>query len=197
MTYNPEIHHRQSIRLKGYDYAQAGAYFVTICAWNKECLFGEIKDGEMMFNEYGGIIMKCWDAIPNHFPHVETDEFIVMPNHVHGIVFINNCRGEVSSPFSKTESETIQTPEGGETPPLRKITLGQIVAYFKYQSAKCINQIRNAQGMPVWQRNYYEHVIRDEKELQSIREYIVNNPIQWEMDIENPQNIKESKLGNA
>jgi REP element-mobilizing transposase RayT len=197
MTYNPEIHHRRSIRLKGYDYSRVGAYFVTVCAWNKECLFGEIKDGEMLFNEYGEIVMKCWDAIPSHFPHVETDEFIVMPNHVHGIVFINNCRGEVSSPFSevvapnsKTKTASIQsrkTPEGGETPPLRKFTLGQIVAYFKYQTAKQINQICNTPGQTVWQRNYYEHIIRDERELQAIREYIRYNPLKWDEDEENPK----------
>ena len=201
MTYNSDIHHRQSIRLKGYYYSQTGAYFVTICARNKECLFGQIKDTEMLFNEYGESVMKCWDATPSHFPHVETDEFIAMPNHVHGIVFINNCRGEVSSPFSEVvapDSKIRTTPiQGGETPPLRKTTLGQIVAYFKYQSAKHINDIRNTPGVPVWQRNYHEHIIRNEKELQSIREYIVNNPMQWELDTENPKNRKGSKSKNA
>ena len=86
MTYNPEIHRRQSIRLKDYDYSQAGLYFVTVCAWNRECLFGEIRNSEMSLNELGEIIMKCWDEIPNHFLHLKTDEFIVMPNHVHNIV---------------------------------------------------------------------------------------------------------------
>ncbi len=172
-----------------------------MCVWNKECLFGEIKDGEMLFNENGEIVMKCWDTIPSHFPHVETDEFIVMPNHVHGIVFINNCRGEVSSPSSKVVAPNSKTKtasiQGGETPPLRKITLGQIVAYFKYQTAKQINQICNTPGQPVWQRNYHEHIIRDGKKLQSIREYIANNPMQWELDTENPQNIKKKEIRNA
>jgi putative transposase len=197
MTYNSEIHHRQSIRLKGYDYSQPGAYFVTICAWNKECLFGEIVDGEIILNKYGEIVMKCWEAIPSHFVNVECDEFVVMPNHIHGVIFINNCRGEVSSPFSevvapnsKTKTAPIhgrETSEGGETPPLRKITLGQIAAYFKYQSAKQINQIRNTSGTPVWQRNYYEHIIRDDRELQAIREYIRYNPLKWNEDEENPE----------
>jgi putative transposase len=196
MKYNPEFHHRRSIRLKGYNYSQAGAYFVTVCAWNRECLFGKIANGEMILNEYGEIIMKYWNTIPSNFLHVETDEFIIMPNHVHGIVFVNNCRGEVSSPFSeivapnsKTETAPIQggeTSEGGETPPLRKTTLGQIVAYFKYRSAKCINQIRNAQGKPIWQRNYYEHIIRDDRELYAIREYIGHNPSKWDEDEDNP-----------
>jgi REP element-mobilizing transposase RayT len=178
-----------------------GAYFVTICAWNKECLFGEIRNGEMLLNEYGKFVMKYWNAIPSHFMNVQCDEFVVMPNHIHGIIFINNCRGEVSSPFSEIvapNSKTKNAPiQGGETPPLRKITLGQIAAYFKYQSAKRINQIRNTPGTPVWQRNYYEHVIRTEKELNQIREYIVNNPMQWELDTENPRNIGRSELNNA
>jgi len=117
-----------------------------------------------------------------------------MPNHIHGIIFMNNCRGEVSSPssdvvapYSKTKPATKQ---GGDTPPLRKITLGQVVAYFKYQSAKEINQTRNTPGIPIWQRNYYEHIIRDDAEMNRIREYIVNNPLQWDNDTENPENVK-------
>jgi len=89
MTYNPEIHHRRSIRLRDYDYSQAGVYFVTICAWKKECLFGEIKNSEMFLNEYGEIVMRCWDDLPNHYQYTQLDEFVIMPNHVHGIIVIN------------------------------------------------------------------------------------------------------------
>jgi REP element-mobilizing transposase RayT len=94
MTYNPEIHHRRSIRLKEYDYSQSGAYFVTVCAWKKECLFGEIKNGEMLLNKCGGIVMNCWDDLPNHYQHAQLDEFVIMPNHVHGIIVLKNtdCR---------------------------------------------------------------------------------------------------------
>jgi len=95
VTYCPEIHHRQSIRLKDYDYSQVGAYFVTVCAWNRECFFGEIKNCTTRLNEYGEIIMKCWYEIPDHFPYVKTDEFIVMPNHIHGIVFTVGVRHAV------------------------------------------------------------------------------------------------------
>lgn len=159
MTYNPDIHHRRSIRLKEYDYSRSGAYFVTVCAWKKECLFGEIRDGEMVLNDCGRVVQEQWNALSLHFNNVETDEFVVMPNHMHGIVVINNCSGEVSSPDFLPDSE--QRIQGGEIPPLRvKRTLGQIVAYFKYQSTKQIDIIRNSPGIPVWQRNYYEHVIR-------------------------------------
>ncbi len=89
MKYDPQKHHRRSIRLKGYDYSQAGAYFVTICTQNRECLFGDIVDGEMMLNDAGQMVEQCWYDIPLHFPHAGLDEFVVMPNHIHGIVVIN------------------------------------------------------------------------------------------------------------
>ncbi len=189
MRYDKEIHHRRSIRLKDYDYSQAGAYFVTICTKDRECLFGNIVDREMRLNEYGIVVQKFWNAILNHFQNIELDEFIIMPNHVHGIVAIlnNDCRGEVSSPSLKLNNPILK---GGETPPLQKRTLGQIVAYFKYQSAKQITISRNNIGTPVWQRNYYEHIIRNENELNSIREYIRYNPLKWDEDEENPNNEK-------
>ncbi|MBI5049457.1 MAG: hypothetical protein HZC11_00925 [Nitrospirae bacterium] len=192
MKYNSDIHHRQSIRLKGFDYSQAGAYFVTVCAWNRECLFGEVVDGGMRLNESGIIIQDIWNTTPNHFENIELDEFMIMPNHCHGIIVINR-RGEVSSP----DSEKSENKKGGGTPPLRKNTLGQIVAYFKYQSSKRINQIRNTPGNPVWQRNYYEHIIRDDNELTRICEYIINNPLQWAEDENNPVNIKTSNMNKS
>jgi putative transposase len=186
MTSNSAIRHRRSIRVRNYDYSHAGAYFITICAWNKESLFGEIEKGQMQLNAYGEIAIKYWNGIHGHFMHVETDEFIVMPNHVHGVIVVNNCRGEVTSPFSSGLDTMKSIIQGGETPPLRRFALGQIVAYFKYQTAKQINQIRNTPGTPVWQRNYYEHIIRSEKDLKSIREYIRYNPLKWDEDEENP-----------
>jgi len=149
----------------------------------------------MQLNKYGDTVMKYWDAIPGHFPHVEMDEFIVMPNHIHGIIFFNNTgRGEVTSPFSSVVTPCSKkkpaTKKGGETPPLRRNTLGQVVAYFKYQSAKQINLIRDTPGFPVWHRNYYEHIIRNNNEMDRIREYIINNPVKWAEDENNPANIK-------
>lgn len=181
MTHDLKKHRRRSIRLKDYDYSQSGAYFITICTHNKEILFGEILDGEMQLNEWGNVVEDCWDEVPRHFKNVELDAFIVMPNHVHGIIIITNDI-HVGAGFPRPYNKNIS---GGV-----KHTLGQIVAYFKYQSSKRINSIRGTPGMPVWQRNYYEHIIRNERDLDEIRQYIINNPLKWELDTENPKNIK-------
>lgn len=159
-------------------------------------MFGDVVNGEGQINEFGQVVKKYWNLISVHFKNIITDEFILMPNHVHGIVIIscNNCRGEVTSPTSKTDvaiqKDTENIIQSGETPPLRIITLGKIIAYFKYQSAKQINKTRNTPGLPVWQRNYYVHIIRDEDEMNRFREYIVNNPLKWAMDENNPANIR-------
>ena len=195
--FDPERHHRRSIRLNGYDYSSAGAYFVTICTRGRECILGDVVNGEWQMNEFGQVVKEYWGSISGHFKNIITDEFIVMPNHLHGIVVISysDCRGEVTSPspISKTygaiQKDAETTMQGGETPPLQIITLGKIIAYFKYQSAIQINQIRNTSGLPVWQRNYYEHIIRDEDDMNRYREYIVNNPLKWAMDENNPVNI--------
>jgi REP element-mobilizing transposase RayT len=180
--FDPAKHHRHSIRLKGYDYAAEGAYFVTIVTQGRECLFGEIVDCKMYLSNYGEIVQKWWDDLPTHFQNVETDAFVIMPNHVHGIIFITNeRRGEVISPHNNLQ--------GGETPPLRKPTLGQIVGYFKYQSTKDMNAIGNTGAITkFWQRNYYEHIIRNEKDLKQKTDYILDNPSRWEEDEENPGN---------
>jgi REP element-mobilizing transposase RayT len=118
--FDPKKHHRRSIRLKGYDYTQPGAYFVTIVAWQRECLFGEIVDEEMRLNEYGKIIQNWWNQIPNHFPNVETIVFVIMPNHVHGIIVITtNRRGTVPVPHIHEEKDETTSQAGGEAPPLR------------------------------------------------------------------------------
>jgi len=130
-------------------------------------------------NDAGLMIRKWWDELENKFRDIELDEYIIMPNHFHGIIVIksDNCWGEVTSPY---EPDNMRN-QGGDTPPLRKHTVGQIIAYFKYQTSKEINHLRNSSGIPVWQRNYYERIIRNEKELMKIREYIRNNPLQWDI----------------
>jgi REP element-mobilizing transposase RayT len=173
MPYNPQIHHRHSIRLKGYDYSQSGAYFVTLCTHNRECLFGEIVDNEMILNNYGKIVYEEWfvsTKIRNEIQLFE-NEFVVMPNHIHGIVWIN--------------SNFIDVGANGRSPRQRgpgQKSLSSFIAGYKSSVTKRINQIRQTQGTHVWQRNYYEHIICTETELQRIREYIVNNAIKWEND---------------
>lgn len=211
--FDPQKHHRRSIRLKGFDYSSEGAYYVTIVAQGRECLFGEIVDGEMRLNEYGEIVQKWWDEIPIHFPNVELGVFVIMPNHVHGIIYIiEERRGEVLSPRDNPNANNLNDTNqggkmlpndipninnrdagklGGETPPLRKPTLGQIVAYFKYQSTKEMNRIETPNAITrFWQRNYYEHIIRNEKELQQKTDYILDNPSRWDEDDENTAKLK-------
>ena len=197
--FDPQKYHRRSIRLKGYDYSQEGAYYVTIVTWQREFLFGNIVNQEMMLSPYGEIVQKWWEEIPVHFPNVETGAFVIMPNHVHGIIYIfEERRGTVPVPDDDGENTISQNNkmsgviQGGETPPLRIPTLGQIVAYFKYQSTKEMNKIDNTGTITkFWQRNYYEHIIRNETDLQNKTDYIESNPLLWDEDDENPVNVKK------
>ena len=188
MSYDPEKHHRRSTRLGGYDYAQPGAYFVTVCTREHACLFGHVVNGEMHLNEAGEIARRCWEDIPTHFPVVELDALVIMPNHMHGIVVIG-CKGEASdchvsantragmSDASPLRSRPIGTQPG---------SLSAIVQNFKSVSTRTINATRRAPGTHVWLRNYHEHVVRNEHELMAIREYIQANPAQWDEDENNP-----------
>ncbi|MDA8105885.1 MAG: hypothetical protein M0Z71_10960 [Nitrospiraceae bacterium] len=182
MTYNPEIHHRRSIRLKEYDYSLAGAYFVTICAWKKECLFGEIKNGKVSYNEAGQVLADVWCNLLGRFPSIDLDEFVIMPNHVHGIVILHT--DVVGAGLALPGTNRGQKGAASSAP-----TLGDIMRTFKSISAIAVNRRLGSPGSPLWQRNYYEHIIRDERELHSIREYIRYNPLKWEEDEENP-NLK-------
>jgi len=175
MTYNPEKHHRRSIRLKGYDYSQAGAYYVTICTQNRACLFGDIVGGEMRLNDTGKIVADSWLWLASQYDYVELDEWVVMPNHIHGIIIVNDCRGD-----SHCRGDSRIAPTEKRKP------IGRLIGAFKTVSTKHINIMRGTPGIPVWQRNYYEHIIRNDTSLNRIRAYIVNNPIQWELDMENP-----------
>jgi REP-associated tyrosine transposase len=163
---------------------------VTIATQNRECIFGEIVDCEMRLNDVGEIARECWLEVADHFPRVALDEFVVMPNHVHGVLTIQDDerRSEVASP----QSSRGETQTGGDTPPLRKTVtrrLGNIVAYYKYETKKRINAIRDWGGARIWQRNYYEHIARNERELNRVREYISNNPANWNFDGENLKNV--------
>lgn len=182
MKYNPDIHHRRSIRLKGYNYTQTGAYFVTICTRNRECLFGDVLNGQMRLNDAGKMAEQCWRAIPEHFPHVVLDAFVVMPNHVHGILCIHDTRVGANNYSPLPPVMPLGVPHGTSK------TVGSVVRGFKIGVTKWMRS--HTATHDVWQRNYHEHIIRDEHSLARIREYIVDNPTQWALDRENPANQK-------
>ena len=161
---------RRSIRLKEYDYSRTGAYFVTICAREHFSVFGEIEGGKMRLNAWGTIIAESWEWLSMQYDHVSQDFSVVMPNHLHGILVIaDGCRGGSRA-----------------APTFKRKPLGQLVGAFKTVSTKKINKLRGTSGVPIWQRSYYERVIRNDEELNRIRQYIVENPLRWELDPENP-----------
>ncbi len=170
--FNPDIHHRHSMRLIDYDYSQEGLYFVTICTRDNRCLFGQIKGDEMCLNGAGQHANQCWYAIPQHFPQIKLHAHIVMPNHVHGVL---ETAGAHHVP--KLESVGLQSNNDST---LR--TLGSVIRGFKIGVTKWFREQRPELfpiGQSIWQRNYYEHIIRDEKSYLHIAEYITNNPLKW------------------
>ena len=233
--YNPEIHHRRCLRLKDYDYAQAGAYFVTICTQGKLCLFGEILEQEMHLNAAGERVEQVWSALPQRYPMVELDAWVIMPNHLHGVLVLNahlpaeagrSPHEETASidrvsdetPTKRTPTRGVPTVEGGSDhdsvgtfttdvqndsvgTPLVGVqasgsapTLGTVMGAFKGISTNVyIQGVREEGWMPfpgkLWQANYYEHILRDENELERARSYILYNPARWQKDRENPINI--------
>jgi REP element-mobilizing transposase RayT len=174
MTYNSELHHRSTIRLKNYDYSKNGAYFVTVCVRNKECVLGNIINGKMVLSETGKIVSEYWFEIPKHFHNVKLDEFCVMPNHIHGILLLNNVGVQNFEPLRNKFQHIIPK------------SIGSIIRTYKTAVTHWCKQ--NDYNF-FWQRNYYEHIIRNENELSEISEYIFNNPLKWELDNENPENI--------
>ena len=180
--------HRRSLRLKDYDYSLAGAYFLTICTYDRQLLFGHILNGEMCLNDLGLIVEREWLKTPELRPKTELDAFVVMPNHFHAILLIDDSRRGVShtpNDQSHTPKHQPNTPtQYGPTSAKQKFhspsqTIGAIIRGFKSAVTAQINGHYSTSGIHVWQRNYYEHVIRNEKGLKTIREYIVANPLQW------------------
>jgi REP element-mobilizing transposase RayT len=169
--------HRRSIRLPGYVYAQAGWYFVTICTRERKCLFGDVEGGTMRLNPDGQIVKELWEDLPNHFQYLTLEQFTLMPNHLHGILIIAEHRRGTAC-RAPTRSEAFGKPVPGSLP--------TIILSFKSAAPKSINHIRSSPSALVWQRNYYEHVIRNEKTLNRIRQYIIDNPAKWGEDPENP-----------
>ncbi|OIO33797.1 MAG: hypothetical protein AUJ70_02495 [Candidatus Omnitrophica bacterium CG1_02_40_15] len=166
---------RKHNRLPRYDYAQDGYYFVTICTKDRDEWFGKIENDTMVLNECGRIVSKCWHDIPNHYRDIKLDESVTMPNHIHGIIVISNA--------VRTEQCSV---------PTKRVSLSQIIKSFKDVSIKQIrSEFSNIHFL--WQRSFYDHVIRGEKELREMREYIINNPKQWELDVENIENMEIRK----
>lgn len=186
---------RQSIRLKNYDYSQSGLYFVTICTENRECLFGDIINGKMVLNECGNMIEKWCNKIPNKF-NVILDKNQIMPNHIHIIIHIvgaDPCVRPNNNPCVRPNILINESNNGstrGSTP-----TAGTMIQWFKTMSTnEYIKNVNEKKWKPfdkrLWQRNYYEHIIRTENDLNKIREYIINNPSMWDRDRNNPVNVK-------
>jgi len=202
-------HRRRSIRLPLYDYSQPGAYFVTICAHSRLCLFGEVRAGSIQLNWAGQVVHEAWQSIPSVSAAITTGPFIVIPNHLHGIIEIAGIPVGAIHELPRHELPQHELPDGGgEASRIqrRNMLLPKIIGRFKMQTAKAINQSRATPGLPVWQRNYYEHVIRDEAEYGRIAEYIADNPRRWYEDALHPDNwdthgdsppSPESRRGNS
>jgi putative transposase len=241
LKFDPRQHHRRSIRLKGYDYTQPGAYFVTLCAWRRECLFGELLEGVVRLNPVGKIVETEWKRLPRQFPNIRLDAFVIMPNHIHGIiVIIESVRAtlsptpgtsSISQPFPNQSEETHDgspLPQSSESPgspplfapPVRAThipapvasstaspmpidplgdharsplhashpkglpsgSLGAVMGQFKSRATKRIWALPEYANTPIWQRNYYEHIIRDETAWCRITKYIRHNPLNWQAD---------------
>ena len=188
MLYNPSRHNRRSIRLSEYDYSRRGAYFVTLCVHNRECLYGKIEKGKMQLNDAGKYVKKCWMDIPGHFPYIQLDEYAIMPNHIHGILILR----DVPVGANNHSPECMDQPGANNHSPLQQNpnrvcgtskTIGSVVRGFKIGVTKWFRD--NSFDAVVWQRNYFEHICRDENELFRIRQYIRDNPINWASDEEN------------
>ncbi|HUT15100.1 MAG TPA: transposase [Anaerolineae bacterium] len=223
MKHDPEKRHRRSIRMRGYDYTEPGAYFVTICTQNRECLFGDVVDSEMVLNDAGRLVQSVWDAIPDHYPGVDVDTFVIMPNHIHGIIELapvgarpracpgdrRGCRVDKGQPHDgdgQPRDDDGQPHDGDGQPQgvapterpgiahsdaLKRMSLPDVVHRFKSLTTARYRHAVHQHGWPpfpgrVWQRNYYEHVIRSERALLCVREYTMNNPSRWAIDIDNP-----------
>ena len=166
---------RRSLRLPGYDYTQTGAYFITICTTGRVCVLGDVVDGEIHLSEFGRLANSVWLELPRYYPHVRLDAWVVMPNHVHGILILEPSDDVVGAGFKPAPTGT-----------RRRHGIPEVVRAFKTFSARRINATRGAVGTSFWQRNYFEHVIRDGKSLDRIRRYIVENPARWDEAPENP-----------
>lgn len=181
--FDPNKHHRRSIRLKNYDYTQPGAYFVTICTQKRLCLFGNVVDGHMVLNDGGQMVKKWWMELPNKYPTIQTDAHVVMPNHFHGVVVIVGADLRVCPNDDGENQKHLNQKQGAHT----GAPLPTILQWFKTMTTNAYIQGVKQNGWPpfmgkLWQRNYYEHIVRNDGELNIIHTYIHNNPRNWTTD---------------
>jgi len=160
---------RKPNRLRDYDYSQDGYYFITICTRGRKEFFGNIREGKLDLNRYGETVNQGWYDLPRHYPNGSLDSFVIMPNHVHGIIVIDN-----------------ENVVGNGLKPFPTHGLSEIIRGFKTFSSRKINEEIEIDNKFQWQKSFYDHIIRDERSLDLIREYIQNNPLKWDLDRENP-----------
>ncbi|MEW5976044.1 MAG: transposase [Acidobacteriota bacterium] len=196
--YDPKVHHRRSIRLPGHDYSQGGAYYITLCTKHRRFLFGAIVDARMILNSAGQIVADEWVKTAAIRQGIGLDKWVVMPNHFHAIVVITPCLGRGDRPVAPTVvAPTPVASTKDVRPGARSNSLGALIAGFKSAVTKRINQTSGMSGAEVWQRNYYEHIIRNERDLTRVRQYIEDNPARWAEDSDNPQNILMSTVSQV
>jgi len=190
---------RRSIRLPEYDYSLPGEYYVTSCIHNRECLLGDVADEQMILNDFGLSVKKFWLALPSHYKNLSLGEWVIMPNHMHGIIIIHDLIpvGAIHESPLQESNHGLSIQESPLKNQRRQMLLFKAVGRFKMNSSKEINSIRNTQGQPVWQRNYFEHIIRDGQSYTNIEHYIRTNPSNWRTDVENPDYIKNKNNQNS
>jgi len=190
MAYDPQRHHRRSIRLRGHDYSQEGEYYVTLCVQDRQRAFGEIQNGRMLLSEIGNIASACWIEIPRHFPRVLLDEFVIMPDHMHGILILKECV-PVGVQYIEPRQENIEPQQDqniflNQYQKIVPASLSSIVRCYK----AAVTRLCRREGISEfrWQRNYYEHIIRDGNDYARVQKYIADNVNKWSEDKENPDN---------
>ena len=203
----PRLRQRRSGHLPDYDYSLPGAYFVTTCTHNREQMFGMVDNGRMILNRLGEVVQRCWHDLPYYYPSVQLDAFVVMPNHVHGIIILTDVESRASvgaglhgarptnglSPMGPdTRTNATRTRPAPTVGDAGRVSLREVVRALKSFSAIRINGIRNSRGVPVWQRGYHDHVIRTDADLKDIRLYIQNNPLRWSLDPDNPDSMVDT-----
>lgn len=166
---------QNSLRLKGYDYSQPGAYFVTTVTHQRECLFGEIENDVIRLNNAGKIVRTVWLGLPQYYAHIELGAFIIMPNHAHGVIIINDAVGAGLRP--------------APTKPQKQHGLSEIMRAFKSFSSRRIHEHDEFSPEKIWQRGFHDRIIRNEDEWSRIHLYIETNPINWQEDHDNPINL--------